>query len=220
MDPDKAYQNLRDMIYRGRLRAGEPIVEAALARQLHANRVPLREALARLQGEGLVQPTPDGLWRMAEFGPMELLEVYSMRVLLEPAAARYAAKRRDAELPDRLRRLCGEMENITRDEDSCMLDTTDYRFHRQIVQASGNMHLIHAYEGSHVQILTERVRYAGAPSTSTAGLGARHEPIVRCIERRDADAAANAAHDHAAAALNALEQCLGFRLEDMDATTT
>ncbi len=116
----------------------------------------------------------------------------------------------------RLRELCTEMARINRDEDSPMLDVPDYQFHLEIVKASGHSRLIRAYEASHVRILTERVRYAAAPSSSSsASLADCHERIVECLERRQPDDAGEAAFNHVAAALKATEQDLGFRLEDM-----
>ena len=206
------------MIYTGRLHAGQPVVEADLVRQLGVGRVPLRDALARLQSEGLVYSAPDGGLHVVDFGPAELLEVCSMRVLLEPAAARYAANRGGPQLHARLRDFCAEMARINRDEDSPMLDVPDYEFHLEIVKASGHNRLIRAYEDSHVRILTERMRYAAAPSSPSGSLADCHERIAECIERRQPDAAAEAAFEHVAATLKATEQDLGFRLEDMGTT--
>ena len=219
MEPDQAGNKLRDMIYTGRLYAGQPVVEADLVRQLGVGRVPLRDALARLQSEGLVYSAPDGGLHVADFGPTELLEVCSMRVLLEPAAARYAASRGGPQLHTRLRELCADMAKINRDEDSPMLDVPDYQFHLEIVKASGHSRLIRAYEASHVRVLTERMRYTAAPSSSSSdSLADCHERIVECLERRQPDAAAEAAFKHVAATLRATEQDLGFRLEDMGTT--
>ena len=219
MEPDQVSDKLRDMVYTGRLYAGQPVVEADLVRQLGVGRVPLRDALARLQSEGLVYPAPDGGLHVADFGPAELLEVCSMRVLLEPAAARYAASRGGPQLHARLRELCTEMARINRNEDSPMLDVPDYEFHVEIVKASGHSRLIRAYEASHVRILTERMRYSAAsPSSSSGNLADCHERIIECIERRQPDAADAAALEHVAATLKATEQDLGFRLEDMGTT--
>lgn len=219
VEPNEISDKLRDMIYTGRLYAGQPVVEADLVRQMGVGRVPLRDALARLQSEGLVYSAPDGGLHVADFGPAELLEVCSMRVLLEPAAARYAATRGGPQLYARLRELCTEMARINRDEDSPMLDVPDYRFHLEIVKASGHSRLVRAYEASHVRILTERMRYAAAPSSSSSDdLVDCHERIVECLERRQPDDAAEVAFKHVAATLKATEQDLGFRLEDMGTT--
>ena len=215
MDPNQVHDKLRELVYSGRLLAGQPIVESDLVRQLGVGRVPLRDALARLQSEGLVEAAPDGGLHVVDFGPAELLEVCSMRVLLEPAAARYAANRAGPQLSASLRRLCVEMSQLDRDENPRMLDLPDYQFHLAIVQASGHSRLIRAYEDSHVRILTERVQYAQASSSSSGNLGACHERIVECIERRQPEAAAEAVLEHVSASLKATEQDLGFRLEDM-----
>jgi len=215
VDPNEVHDKLRGLVYSGRLLAGQLIVESDLVRQLGVGRVPLRDALARLQSEGLVEASPDGGLHVVDFGPAELLEVCSMRVLLEPAAARYAANRAGPQLSARLRKLCVEMSQLDRDENPRMLDPPDYQFHLAIVQASGHSRLIRAYEDSHVRILTERVQYAQASSSPSGGLGACHERIVECIERRQPEAAAEAVLEHVAASLKATEQDLGFRLEDM-----
>jgi DNA-binding GntR family transcriptional regulator len=215
VNPDQVHDKLRELVYSGRLFAGQPVVESDLAKQLGVGRVPLRDALARLQSEGLIEASPDRGLHVVDFGPAELLEVCSMRVLIEPAAARYAANRAGSGLSIELRRLCVEMSQLDRDANPRMLDLADYQFHLAIVQASGHRRLIHAYEHSHVRILTERVQYAQPSSTPSDDLGARHERIVECIERRQPEAAAEAVREHVAATLKEIEQDLGFRLEDM-----
>lgn len=81
-------EELRRAIIRRELRPGEPIRQDALAKQLGVSRVPLREALNVLQGEGQVRYLPHRGYQVAELAMDDLIEVYHLRRLLESEAIR------------------------------------------------------------------------------------------------------------------------------------
>jgi len=87
------YNKLREMIITGVLPVGAPLTEPALARQFRVSRTPIREALRRLQQDGLIER---GSRRMQVRGlsAEETLEIYDVRIMLETLAARAAAERR------------------------------------------------------------------------------------------------------------------------------
>ena len=87
------YEQLRQSIIEGRLLPGESLVEANLASTYGVSRTPIREALTRLQQDGLVHRGDRGLV-VRESTPEEILDIYETRVILEAQAARLAAKRR------------------------------------------------------------------------------------------------------------------------------
>ena len=97
------FQRLHDDVVSGVLDPGEPLVEATLARRYGVSRTPVREALNRLEHDGLIERGHRSL-RVRTRTPTEILEIYEVRITLEGLAARQAALHRtDLDL-HRLRR--------------------------------------------------------------------------------------------------------------------
>ena len=87
---DVAYRSLRDALIRCRLAPGEEISEALLADRLSLGKAAVRVALVRLSQEGLVQPIPRVGYRVTAITLKDILELFEMRAIIEPATARLA----------------------------------------------------------------------------------------------------------------------------------
>ena len=88
---DWVYEEVRQAIIDLRLHPGEPLREAAIAEQLGVSKTPVREALARLEQEGLVETTSFKGAVVSAYSNQDLQEIYELREMLEGAAARAAA---------------------------------------------------------------------------------------------------------------------------------
>ncbi|MEM9221180.1 MAG: GntR family transcriptional regulator [Pseudomonadota bacterium] len=88
-----AYRSVSHMIHQRRLRGGELIVEKRLAEMLGISRTPLREALQRLEGEGLVRKVANRSFQVRQVELKEYLESLKVREILEPEAAALAVGR-------------------------------------------------------------------------------------------------------------------------------
>jgi DNA-binding GntR family transcriptional regulator len=88
---DWVCEEIRDAIIDVRLRPGEPLREATIATQLGVSKTPIREALARLEQEGLVETTSFKGAVVSGYSPRDLEEIYELRSLLEGAAVRGVA---------------------------------------------------------------------------------------------------------------------------------
>src|SRR5262249_53466626 len=135
---EEVYQRVKAMIYEGQLHPGARLVERELSSKLGISRIPLRESLVRLQSEGLVRSIPNSASYVEDFSPTDILEMYSMRLVLEPMATRLATVRHQDVLLVKLRKLCDSMTACTRKRDWAALDRADYEFHRAIVGVSGH----------------------------------------------------------------------------------
>jgi DNA-binding transcriptional regulator YhcF (GntR family) len=89
---EAVYAELRQAILRGTLRAGERLHEEGLARRLRVSRTPVREAMGRLEAEGLAAALPRRGLAVAEVSPEHVMEIYLVREVLEGAACRLAAR--------------------------------------------------------------------------------------------------------------------------------
>src|SRR6266516_1499251 len=106
---EQTYRKLKAMIYKGKLRPGQRLVERELASRLRTSRIPVRESLARLEMEGLVRTIPNTSTYVEDFPPQRVMEMYSMRLLLEPEASRLATLQRPPDLTHKLEKLCKQM---------------------------------------------------------------------------------------------------------------
>ena len=104
---DWVYEEVRQAIIELRLQPGAPLREATMAEQLGVSKTPVREALARLEQEGLVETTSFKGAVVSGYSPTDLQEIYELRELLEGAAARSAA---DAASEETLARLAALVE--------------------------------------------------------------------------------------------------------------
>jgi DNA-binding GntR family transcriptional regulator len=128
---------LRRAIAGGRLRPGQQLVQDALAEQLGVSRVPLREALKILEGEGAVVYEPRRGYFVAELSLADLEEVYRIRDLLETEAVRVAVPRLG---PDDLAALdahAGECARAGRAADLDAMAEANRRLHFALIEASG-----------------------------------------------------------------------------------
>lgn len=89
---DRTYLALRDHLLSGRFSGGQSLQEAALAAQLGVSRTPVREALARLASEGLVEPAGRS-FVLPALSRADIDDIYELRLILEPEAIRQAAPR-------------------------------------------------------------------------------------------------------------------------------
>lgn len=126
---DVAYQAIRQEIFNGELKSGQRIDQDAEARRLNVSRMPIREALRRLEAEGLVEISRH---RGAFVRPMsitDLEELYIMRIALEPVAGRHAAEHVSDETLQRMHALVPQMEDIVEKVDAVGWLEADWSFH-------------------------------------------------------------------------------------------
>jgi DNA-binding GntR family transcriptional regulator len=96
--PDLIYDHIRERIVSGELAPGRPVRQDSLAASLGVSKIPVREALARLESDGLVQCNPRRGFEVPPLTAAEAEEIFELRLQVEPtAAAQAAAKAGDAD---------------------------------------------------------------------------------------------------------------------------
>lgn len=142
---DTAYAHLRGLIMVGTLRPGDRILEGDVAMSVGISRTPVREALRRLYAEGLVELIANKGARVASFDVPDHIEVYQLRLLLEPfAAAEAAAKATDRQI-SAMQAASTEMKHEVSEQYegwSRRLTALNREFHGLILEAAGNMRLL------------------------------------------------------------------------------
>ena len=140
---DLAYRLVRERIVQGALAPGDALGEAELAASIGVSRTPVRDALRRLQAEGLVSREPNHGARVSDWSD-DVADVYELRMLLEGHAARRAASRLVPGDLDRLERLCAEMEAewaAAGDGHVDRITELNSTFHRVILNAASSSRL-------------------------------------------------------------------------------
>jgi DNA-binding GntR family transcriptional regulator len=187
-----AYYLLLEAIDQGEFRPGDRLVESELAERFGVSRTPIREALQRLETQGVLARDGRSLM-VASLDHDQLGELYVVRAELEGLAARLAAQHA---APEEIRVL---WDMIRRDRDVVgrpdVLARANKRFHRQIHLASHNRYLIQQLEMVH-----RSMALLATTSLAAEGRGPKaleeHETIVRAIEARDGEAADAAIREH------------------------
>jgi DNA-binding GntR family transcriptional regulator len=128
---DRVAERIREAIHDGSYSPGTRLVERSVARELGVSHIPVREALARLADEGLVDRLPRRGARVAELTRQELDEISSLRIVLEQLVARRAQERMTADELE-LRAIADRMLQAAADGDVDLLVTLDQRFHERL----------------------------------------------------------------------------------------
>jgi DNA-binding GntR family transcriptional regulator len=198
---DDVYEAVKAMLMDQVIPAAERISIDGLARELGVSPTPVREALARLESEGLATKEPLKGYRSAPLMTREeFADLHQFRLLIEPWAARRAA-----ELSDDRGRAAGQAEMSTA---TAPVDTTyegyksltahDARFHSLVAHLSGSKQVAQAFERTHCHLHIFRLNFDRPIGTETVN---EHRRIAAALLAGDADAAERAMRAHLDAAM-------------------
>ena len=202
----RCIEDIRHMILTGELLPGETLRQETLAERLGASRVPVREALVSLQGEGVVSYVARIGYSVARFNSDELSEIYQMRALLEPLLL----SRMDLDQidPDHLEMLNDSLELLD-DKDSLWTHKRLNRdFHFSLFEAAG-MPTTFA-EVERLWNLSEFYRslYAYEPDSRNR-IVEEHRQIIAAVRARNLDRLLSEVDAHRSGALTAIMRRLG-----------
>jgi DNA-binding GntR family transcriptional regulator len=151
--PDQLTELLRERILAGVAAPGEPVRQDALAAELGVSKIPLREAMARLEQEGLLRSEANRGYFVRELSADEAREVYALRLRLEPAAAAAAAARATAEDRETARAALAVLDEAT-DARGPNVGILNRAFHLALVRPARQLVTFEIVERLH--ILSER----------------------------------------------------------------
>jgi DNA-binding GntR family transcriptional regulator len=178
---EEAYDQLRAAILGGQLSPGSRIVEADLARHMGISRSPVREAVRKLEQEGLLEYLPRRGTVVAGLSRGDVADAYQMRAHLEAYGARLAATRASELDLARLTELVQRMRNFALADDLDGLVNADVEFHRELCRVSGSRHLLQAWETLNPARWT-MISGLRVSDLSLEQIAERHRPIVKALE--------------------------------------
>ena len=185
---ETVYDALKRAIIDGTLAAGHRLTQASLAATFAVSTTPIREALTRLEREGLVCLLPRRGAVVASFSPDDILEVGEVREILEAFAVRKAVERATPEVVSRLGAIVDGCRPFVEARDQRSFNHLDVEFHRLIVQTSGNRRLIRLFDILHDQFQMIRLRTVQVRGRPQIPHG-EHQQILAAFAAGDASEA-------------------------------
>ncbi|WP_165975849.1 GntR family transcriptional regulator [Actinomadura rubrisoli] len=208
MQVDTVYRRLRELIVAGEYPPGERLTETAVGETLAVSRTPVREALRRLESDGLVHGVGRGMV-VTVLTPDRLGHAYAVRAALETLTAELAADRQRTgriapiALSD-LERDARRLEDVTAAGDLDQAIELNRRFHRGIAELACNPIALEILDRLWDQIIVS-TRASLAPPERPETVASEHQDLLRAIVQGDRTLAGQIAGDHARAAKATLE---------------
>lgn len=192
---DVVFNTLRKAILTGELKPGERLLEIQLANQLGVSRTPIREAIRKLELEGLVIMMPRRGAEVAQITEKDLRDVLEVRRALDALCAELACDRITEEEKQKLKDACDEFEKATATGDATTIAAADVALHDIIVEVTGNRRLIQLINNLSEQMYRYRFEYIKDENQHN-NLVEEHRMIYESIVRGDKEGAAKAAKLH------------------------
>jgi DNA-binding GntR family transcriptional regulator len=188
-----AYQKLRDALKSGALKPGDRIMEVPIAEQLNVSRTPVRDAIRRLESEGLLEHAPRAGLVVATLDRRAVAELYEMREVLEGTSARLFTRHSSDMEVEHLIELVREEQRLQGNPEE--LAKHNHRFHMQIHLGAHNRYLEKALEAVNSSLWLLGKSQMLLPHRAKGAL-AEHMELAKAIQKRDADLAESLARKH------------------------
>lgn len=192
---DVVFNTLRQAILRGELQPGERLLEIHLADKLGVSRTPIREAIRKLELEGLVLMMPRRGAVVAEITEKSLRDVLEVRRALEELAVKLACQKIQPEEIEELKEAAKEFEDALQTEDVTGYAEADVKFHDIIYRTTDNQRLIQLLYNFREQMYRYRVEYLKREDSHETLLK-EHRYIIEMIEKGDEKRAMEAVCAH------------------------
>ena len=200
---DVVFNTLRQAIIEGDLKPGERLLEIQLADKLGVSRTPVREAIRKLELEGLVTMVPRRGTTVLGITKKHLKDVLEIRSALEELALELACRRVTPEQYEELVRLEALLEAKQDSDNAFELSDIDEKFHEQIYQATNNPRLVQLLANLREQMYRYRLEYMKAKDKRPR-LIQEHQQIIKALKNKDSKAGRKAIYDHIVNQANAI----------------
>lgn len=192
---DVVSKTLRQAILTGDLKPGERLMEIHLANKLGVSRTPIREAIRKLELEGLVVMVPRRGAQVAQITEKSMSDVLEVRLALDELAVQLACGRISEEQKQELKGACIAFEEAVKTRDAHVIAKQDVAFHDIIFQATGNARLTQMVNNLAEQMYRYRFEYIKDERQHDM-LIKEHRRIYESIVKNDVEAAKEAIRIH------------------------
>ena len=192
---DVVFNTLRQAILTGELKPGERLMEIHLANKLGVSRTPIREAIRKLELEGLVTMIPRRGAEVAQITEKSMNDVLEVRRARDARCAELACDRISQEELQHLKKACDTFEEAVKTKDVKQIAQADVALHDIIVEATGNQRLIQLVNNLSEQMYRYRFEYI-KDSSKHERLVEEHKVIYESIVKKDKETASHMAKVH------------------------
>ena len=192
---DVVFNTLRQAILKGELEPGERLMEIQLAERLGVSRTPTREAIRKLELEGLVLMIPRKGAEVAKISARSLRDVLEVRRALEELAIELACQRMTEEDLGELQKAQDEFKKAIADGDAMRIAETDEHYHDVIYSGTQNAKLIQMLNNLREQMYRYRLEYI-KDADKRKILILEHERVLKAIRDRKVAEAKEAMREH------------------------
>lgn len=199
------FDALRKAIIEGQMEEGEPLRQDEIARLFNTSRIPVREAISRLEEQGLVRTQRYKGAVVAGLSPQEAQEVFDLRALIEPEIIRNAVPNMSAELLEKAREKCAA---FSASPDPMAWGDLNRAFHETLYSASTLKFFIEVADNA-IDRVERQIRAQLVLSNGMERAGREHLAILEACEKGDADLAARLTREHILGAKTSLMEHLG-----------
>ena len=193
---DIATDSIRNAIIRGDFKMGQSVTEAALSEALKISKTPVREALSKLESEGLVLSEKNKGYRIFSMTRDEYVELSELRFALEAQALRYGFARNHSFLINELKDLLVKMEDYLEKSDREIYQTLDNDFHHVFFKACGNKAITKLYDKHQSVIVATRLRNLKKEKITKHVSFDQHKLMLHLLENNDLDEAIKILEGH------------------------
>lgn len=192
---DVVFQTLRKGILTGELKPGERLLEIHLADKLGVSRTPIREAIRKLELEGLVTMVPRKGAEVANITEKSLRDVLEVRRALDVLSVELSCQRITEDELDKLQVACEQFEKALVTKELTQIAKADIAFHDIILESTGNGRLVALVANLSEQMYRYRFEYI-KDEHNHPKLKEEHQLILKFLKERNKDAAAKAVAEH------------------------
>jgi DNA-binding GntR family transcriptional regulator len=193
---DQVYEYLRLAIISAEIAPGQKLVEMDIAKQMETSQGPVREALQRLERDGLVERRARSATFVTSVPMDEMYELFSIRSSIEAFAIRRTAQKITSSQCDLLDELIHRMEQAGSENALILLSQYDMEFHRSLVEWSEAAGLLRVWTPLSSQIQRFIVQSHPEHYPNYVEIATRHSPIVDALRQHDAERAAHEVQEH------------------------
>lgn len=186
------FDALRKAIIEGQLEEGEPLRQDEIARLFNTSRIPVREAISRLEEQGLVKTQRYKGAVVAGLSPKETAEIFDLRALIEPEIIRDAVPRMSKDLLTEAREKCAAFSSAT---DPLTYGDLNRDFHETLYSAS-DLKFFQEIADNAIDRVERQIRAQLVLSDGMDRAGREHFGILVACEKGDADLASKLTREH------------------------
>jgi len=175
------YQNIRKSIIKRKYKSGNRLLLNDLSNEMNVSMTPVREALKKLEKDGLVMILPNRGAIVISLTLRDVIEIYDLREHLESLAVELFIENKRENILDKLEKICDEDEDCLRKNDLDLHVECNYKFHILLVKSCGNKRLIKFYDelSGQLSVLVGRtISFAGEPKKSAS----EHRELIETLK--------------------------------------